>query len=64
MQLIGGAVSYRWHIRDVMALIALSALLLVGLRTELGKLLAVVAFMSLYPFAVMAVWEVLVVRRL
>jgi hypothetical protein len=57
-------VSYRWHIRDVMALVALSALLLGGLRTEIGRLLAVVAFISLFPFTLMAVWEVLVVRRL
>jgi hypothetical protein len=61
---LGGAVSYRWNIRDVMALVALSALLLGGLRTEIGRLLAVVALISLFPFTVMAVWEVLVVRRL
>ena len=47
--------SYRWHIRDVMALGALSALLLGGIRTEIGRLLAVVAFVSLFPFTVMAV---------
>lgn len=56
--------SHRWHIRDVMVLVALAALLLVGLRTEIGQLLAVVAFTSLFPFTVMAVWEVLVVRKL
>lgn len=56
--------TYRWPIRDAMALIALSALLLVGLRTELGKFVAVVGSLIVFPFAVMALWQMLVVRRL
>jgi hypothetical protein len=47
-----------------MALIAVSALLFASLRTEVGRFLVAITFLCVFPFTMMAAWEILVVRRL